>query len=845
VETRETRQLTEFSEYDIHYPSMGVGEIVFENGGDLYLLNLATEQLSKVPVQCVTDQTALRAKPFQVGGKIESASISPSGKRVVFEARGEVFDAPASDGVTWNLTNSSGAAERTPEWSPDGRSIAYFSDATGEYELWIRPADGKGIARQITSLGAGFRYRPQWSPDSKHLVWIDSAMRIQMCEVATGTVWQVDSQLFYFHGDLTRFRVAWSKDGHWMTWAKDLPSRQSAIALYEVTTRSLREVTSGYYSDSSPTIDPDGKYLYYISDRYGDPLYASSDPTWIYNNGEQIIAVPLRKDVPSPLAPKIDEETGTARQSGLAEKSPSPAMQNPASPTAPKPLEIDFEGFESRGVILPMRAGRYEGLIALPGRLLFRSLPRVGSTGTKSVLTAWELEKREEKSLAEDVSDVSLAAGGKHLLIKKGGAWTICATDGQNSKVVPTGGLETVIDPVDEWRQLFHEAWRLQRDYFYDPHMHLVRWAAVRDRYAALLPDCATRSDVNFLIGEMIGELNSSHTYRSGGDLEAAPSRGVGYLGCDFELAANRYRIARILDVAPWDSAARSPLRAPGVNVQEGDYLLAVNRRAIDPSLSPWASFAGLAEETVVLTVNREPDFDGSREVVVTTLKSEARLRQLAWVEQNRRRVDEITGGRVGYIYVPSTAVEGQNELFRGFRAFFEKPGLIIDERWNSGGQIPDRFVELIGRQVTNYWGVRDGLDWQTPRIAHRGPKAMLMNGWSGSGGDCFPWLFREANLGPLIGMRTWGGLIGMTGAPGLIDGGKVTVPTFSIYDSSGRWIIEGDGVSPDIAVVDDPTLLAVGIDPQLERAAQEVLAKLRDNPRIEPNRPPYPNRAR
>jgi len=411
-------------------------------------------------------------------------------------------------------------------------------------------------------------------------------------------------------------------------------------------------------------------------------------------------------------------------------------------------------------------------------------------------------------------------------------------------KKLALGGLETVVDPAAEWEQLFTEAWRLERDFFYDPNLHGVDWPEMRERYEGLVKDAVTRWDINYLIGELIAELNSSHTYRSGGDVEDAPSRPVGYLGVDFSLENGAYRIKKILEAGEWDVEPRSPLRQPGVEVKEGDYLLAVNGVPLDITEEPYAAFQGLADKPVFLSINDKPSVEGAREVLVETLSSEYRLRNLAWIESNRKKVEEATDGKVGYIYVPDTGQGGQSELVRQFRAQFNKPGLIVDERFNSGGQIPDRFVELLARKTLNYWGVRDGKDWPWPQIAHSGPQAMLINGWSGSGGDCFPFYFKQARLGPLVDTRTWGGLIGMTGAPSLIDDGRVTVPTFGIYNTKGQWIIEGHGVDPDIAVVDDPSLMARGGDPQLERAIDEVLKALKKNPPPEIKKPKYPLRA-
>ena len=496
--------------------------------------------------------------------------------------------------------------------------------------------------------------------------------------------------------------------------------------------------------------------------------------------------------------------------------------------------------------MLPIKAGRYDDLAAISGKLLYRRLPRVGSGEEKKPVVFYDLEKREEKTVIDDVDYVELSGDREKLFVRKGGDYAIIEPkEGQKmDKKIPTGDFEALIDPVAEWRQIFNDAWRLERDYFYDPGMHGVNWNLMRERYGKLLDDAVTRWDVNYVIGELISGANSSHTYRNGGDLEKGPSVGVGYLGCDYSLENGAYRIKRIIQDAPWDSEVRSPLLQPGItNVHEGDYLLAVNGEPLDTKQDPWAAFQGLAEKPVLLTINDKPTMTGAREALVQTLGSEDRLRNLAWIEENRKRVEKLSDGKIGYVYVPDTGINGQNELVRMWRGQVTKPGLIIDERFNSGGQIPDRFIELLDRPLRNYWSVRDGKDWISPAITQHGPKAMLMNGWSGSGGDCFPYYFKQSGLGPLIGTRTWGGLIGITGSPPLVDGGGVTVPAFAIYTTNGQWTIENYGVDPDIEVVDDPGAMAKGGDPQLERAVSEVLKQLTLHPPPEVKRPPYPKR--
>jgi tricorn protease len=861
------RQVTFFSDYDVTFPSIGPDDIVFEHGGRLHLFDLATQMSRELPITVVTDRATLKPRTRNVSTYLHHVGVSPNGKRAVVEARGDLFTVPAENGVVRPLTRSSGVAERHPAWSPDAKWIAYFSDRTGEYELTVRPADGSGEEQTLTKLGPGFRYQPQWSPDSKNIVFIDQAMRIWLHDLEQKADKQIGRQLWAYQGDLASFTVSWSADSRWLAYAGDQENRHSAIILYDVRQDKRQQLTSGFYDDENPVFDPAGQYLFFRSGRTFQPIYSDLDNTWVYPNTCNLLAVPLRKDVASPLAPRNDEETDKEKKPADPEKkkelAANPERKDDPKPAdgekkdekppdkkdekTPKPVEIDVADFERRAIVLPAKPGYYADLAAVSGKLIYRRLSRAGAGEEKTPVLFYDLEKREEKTILDDADGAVLAAKGEKMLVHKRGDFAIIdVKEGQKmDKKLALAGLETSVDPVAEWRQIFTEAWRLERDFFYDPGLHGVDWQGMRSRYEKLLQDATTRWDVNYVIGELIGELNSSHTYRGGGDTEAAEQRGVGYLGCDFSFENGAYRLRKIIDGAPWDSEVRSPLQRPGLtNVQEGDYLLAVNGVPLDPSQEPAAAFQGLADKTVSLTVNNKPTKEGAHEILVQTLPSEYRLRHLAWIEANRRKVEAATGGKAGYVFVPDTGRGGQNELMRQFRGQFNKPALVIDERFNSGGQIPDRFVELLGRRVINYWGVRDGRDWPWPPFAHNGPQVMLINGWSGSGGDCFPYYFKQANLGPLIGLRTWGGLIGMTGAPILIDNGSVSVPTFGIYNPKGEWIIEGYGVDPDIEVVDDPGQMARGGDPQLERAIAEVLKALQNSPPPPVRKPPYPNRA-
>jgi tricorn protease len=885
--TDKTRQLTAFKEYDVQFPSMGPDEIVFENAGKLYLFDLQTEKSRMVEITVLTDRATLKPAVENVSGLIQSWSASPSGKRALFEARGDIFNAPAEQGVTRNVTRSSGVAERWPAWSPDGKRIAYFSDRTGEYELTVRPADGTGEEETLTKLGPGFRYSPQWSPDSKKVAFIDAAMQIQVYDLEAKTNRVIGKQLWAYHGDLNGFAVSWSADSRWIAWGQHQDNRNSAIVLYDYPAGKVHQVTAGFYDDDSPRFDPDGKYLWFRSGRTFSPSYSDLDNSWVYRDSQMVAIVPLKSDTASPFAPKNDEEekakSDDKKSKDKEEKDKDKTAEDGKNPGTnavvvatnstpstnivasvtnsaaggtntvasaekkddkkddkdkPKPVEIEIDGFERRALIVPIGNGPTENLIAVSGGKLVYS--------RKNNLYIFDLEKKEEKTIISNCNAAELTADGKKLLVRAGGSYGFVepSADQKLSKTIPTSGFEMTVDPVAEWAQIFNDAWRLERDLFYDPGMHGVDWPKMKERYNVMMRDAVTRWDVNYVLGELIGELNSSHTYRSGGDMERSASRGVGYLGCDYVLTNGVYRFGTIYDGAQWDSEVRSPLRRPGLNIAEGTYLLEVNGEPLDTTQDPWAAFQGLADKTVLLTISTNATREGSREVLVQCLGSEYRLRNLAWIEANRRKVDELSGGKVGYVYVPDTGQNGQNELVRQWRGQVTKDGLVIDERFNSGGQIPDRFVEMLNRPLRNYWGVRDGKDWSWPPVTHAGPKAMLINGWSGSGGDCFPYYFKQSGLGPLIGTRTWGGLIGITGAPPLIDGGSVTVPTFGIYDMEGRWIIESTGVDPDIEVVDDPAAMANGGDPQLERAVQEVLKTLKEHPPKVPKKPAYPNRS-
>ena len=845
ISSKQSKQITNFDEFDIHFPSIGSYEIVFEAGGLLYLLDLTTEKYHELKINVVTDESTLMARNENVEKLIQNFSLSYNGNRTLFEARGEIFSVPTENGPVINLTQSSGIAERYPAYSPNGKYAAYFSDRSGEYELTMRDMEKPSQEKKLSSLGEGFRYKIFWSPDSKSLAFIDQTMTIYIYDIDKDKPIKVDQNKWMYEGDLENFSVSWSSDSRYLAYGKELDSRATAIAIFDTKDGKIYKVTSGYYNDLKPVFDPSGKYLFFLTNRNFKPVYGDFDNTWVYPNSTQIAVVTLTKDILSPLAPKNDSSSVKKDEEEKSDEKKDDKKDAKKDEPKTKEIKIDYDGFEQRVVILPPAAGNIANLQAVIGKVIFHRMPNSGSDDKKKPVSYYDLEKREEKTIVDDADEFQISADEKKILLSKQKAYSIVdiAPDQKMDKKLPTNQLEMTVLPRDEWKQIFNDVWRLERDFFYDKNMHGVDWKALKKQYGSLIDNTVTRADVNYVVGELIAELSSSHTYRGGGDDETPVQRKVGYLGIDWELKNGAYAIKRIVKGAQWDTEVRSSLDESGLKIKVGNYILAVNGVTLDVKEDPWAAFEGLADKTIELTVNDKPTLDGAWNIIVKTMSDETRLRNLEWIESNRKRVDVATDGKIGYIFVPSTGIDGQDELVRQFSAQFSKEGLIIDERFNNGGQIPDRFVELLNRNPLSFFAVRDGKNWQWPPAANFGPKVMLINGWSGSGGDAFPDYFRKAGAGPLIGSRTWGGLIGISGAPGLIDGGGVTVPTFRQYDPDGKWFKEGHGVDPDIDVPEDYSQLSRGVDNQLEKGISEALRLLKENPPENPKQPPYEKR--
>ncbi len=835
--------------YDIDSASAGPGAIVYSQMGKLYLFNIATKTITPVHVRVAGDMPQVRPHFEKVAKQIENADISPTGARAVFEAHGDILTVPAKKGSIRDITSTPGVMERDPAWSPNGKWIAYFSDATGEYALYIRGQDGLKPARRI-GLGKppSFFYSPTWSPDSKKIAYSDKRLNLWVVDLDHPTPVKVDTDLY--DTPMYEFDQAWSPDSRWLTYTKQLSNHLHAVFVYSLATHKATQVTDGMSDCLYPVFDRSGKYLFFT---------ASTDTGlsagWLDMTSEahpvtrSVYVAVLRADLPLPLAPRSDEEKVKKPDKGTA-KRPEKAGEKGKGKAAGKTpdVRIDFNGILQRTLALPIAAANYADLFSgKAGRLFLVEAPIVSVNGGPAPLTVkrFNLKKRKTKKLLGGVSDFVLSSNGNKMLYQQNGGWFIAKTTGKpkpGEGKIDTSDMRVYVVPREEWRQMYREVWRIERDFFCDPHFHGLDLNAAEKTFAPYLNGIASRNDLSFLFRRMLSYMSVGHMFVRGGTEPEVKKVSVGLLGADYSVDHGRYRFAKIYSGENWNPKLEAPLTQPGVHVKKGEYLLAVNGRNLTASDNLYSFFMNTAGKQVVIKVGPKPDGSGSRDVTVVPVKSGFALRHEDWVEANRRKVDEMSDGKLAYVYLPNTAEGGFANFNRYYFAQAGKEGAVIDERYNHGGQLADYIIDYLNRAPMSRVTTREGKDYTEPTEAIYGPKVMIINQFSGSGGDAMPWYFRKAGIGPLVGVRTWGGLVGIGGYPPLMDGGTVTAPSWAIYGLNGKWDVENHGIAPDIKVWQNPKLVREGHDPQLEKAVEVLMRKLKAHPEPHYKRPAYPD---
>ena len=858
-------QITSNRQYDIRWPSSdNDNQIVYELNGELQVLDTRSRKSTPISINVPDEGIARRPSRVAVSNQVQSVGLSPKAERVVFAARGDIFSAPIEKGPTRNLTHSSGSFDKWPSWSPDGSQIAFVSDMSGEEELYLIQQDGSKPAEQITRGGAAMRYGPEWAPDGKRLAFSDKDGKVYVMTLADRKVTEiVDAR----RGQVRDY--AWSPRGNYLAFTIPNENQFTSIYIWSAGDGQLRRVTSESGNSYNPAWDPQGNYLFFFSDREYLPQLSGVEFNFATNRTTQIYAMSLRKDVKHPFPPESDEVTVAKTADDAAKPATSPAPDKPADapatpapapaaepkPEAPKPpatLTIDFDGIEHRVAKAPIAADNYFGLSAKPGHLLYvvGGAGYYGRQGDRtSTLKLYSLKDRKETTLAEDVRGYTLADDGSKVLVGQGPAATVynlydaTPTGDRTRKGVSTAGLYVDRVPAEEWNQIFNEVWRRYRDWFYVSNMHGFDWEALREQYKPLLKHVAHRSDLNYVIHEMISELTIQHAYIDGGDFQIPPRPRYGLPGARFELdrQAGRYRIAKIFTGENQEDIYRSPLTEVGVNASVGDYVLAIDGEELKATDDPYRLLRNKADNPVQLTLNKTPTMQGARTVSYRPINDESNLIYLDWIEGNREKVTKATGGRVGYLHLPDMGTNGIREFIKWYYPQLNKEGLIVDVRANGGGNVSRMIIERLRRKVLALGYSRTADDATTyPDGVFFGPMVSILDENSGSDGDIFPAMFREAGLGPLIGKRSWGGVVGITNRGTLIDGGTVNVPEFGFANKNGEWVIEGYGVDPDIEVDNDPMSVLAGKDPQLERAITEVMSKLK-NPVKLPGKPAPP----
>ena len=855
------RRLTNHSDFPVLNASAGGGRIVYEQAGYLHLFDPAGGASRRLAVGVAADLPETRprfVKETKDRKYIREVSLSPSAVRVALNFRGEILTAPAEKGDVRNLTNTTASHERSPAWSPDGRRIAYFSDESGEYQLHVAAQDGKGEPKRFSLTGAGFYEFPAWSPDSRKIAYVDNSRTLWWIDASTGVSKKVASDHFY--GPVKNLWPAWSPDSRWIAYSINNAAYIQRVHVYSVDQDKSFPVTDGLSDATDPVFDKSGKYLYFFASTDAGPVN-----NWFTLQDSQLgvtksvwLAV-LNKSLPNPLVKESDEEKGApaeeekpkaavadekdAKKESGGDKTDAKSDEKPKKAEKVEPLKIDFDGLEYRILDLPIPTANLENLQAGDaGQVFF-----IRTADEKRALQRFDLKDRKTETLLPDVAAYEVSADRKKVLYKVKDDWAIASTSGKKidtaeAKQLKTAAIEVKVDPRSEWPEMFNEAWRINRDYFYDPNMHGVNWAAMRERYAAFLPHVAVRQDLNRVIRWMLSELSVGHSYITNfGDTAETKSVPGGLLGADYAIEDGRYRFKRVYGGLNWNPELRSPLTEPGVNVKAGEYLIAVGGRDVKPPANLYSFFENTSGKLIELTVAPNADGRGARTVTVVPVASEGALRNRDWVEGNLRKVDAATGGKVAYVYVPNTAGAGYTYFRRYFYPQSYKQAIILDERFNGGGSLADYYIDVIQKKLIAYWAMRYGPDMKTPSASIQGPRVLIQDETAGSGGDLLPWMWRKFEVGPIVGTRTWGGLVGILGYPPLMDGGVITAPNLAFYDPDKGWAVENEGVAPDIEVEMTPADVIAGRDPQLERAIAIVMEGLKKNPPVMAKRPAYP----
>jgi tricorn protease len=834
--SKETKKLTNFVDFDVKFPSVGDNAIVFENGGYIFRFDLASEKAEKVNITINEDFAIGRSGIVDVSKSITNYEISPDGNRALFGARGEIFTVPAKYGNTRNLTNTSGVHERNSKWSPDGKSIGYISDASGEDEVCVMAQDGSAPGTQITKNGDTYKYQVLWSPDSKRLMWSDKKLRLQYVEVESKKVTPVVQAVAW---EITDY--AWSPDSKWIAYAKPEDSAMTNIYLYSLEKKETYPVTDGWYSSFQPSFSADGKFLFFVSSRSFSPTLSQTELEHSYSDMSKIYFVTLAKETKSPFEPKSDEVKVKE-----ASKEPDKSDKKKDDKGDSKPVvKVDVDGLQQRIAGLPVTAANYRYLTSVAEKLYY---VRSGSKDEKAKFLFYDFEKQKETELGE-FSGYEISADGKKALVGQEGSYAII--DLPTSKIeikdkLNLADMKVIVDHHAEWNQIYHEAWRQMRDFFYAPNMHGVDWEKVQRNYEPLIAYVNHRADLTYVIGEMIGELTTGHTYVGGGEMPKAERIKTGLLGAKIERdpVSKYYRIANILRGQNWENTLRSPLTEMGVNAKEGEFILAVDGRPTNAMSDIYEALVGTVGKQVTLRLNSDPSEKGSHETVVIPTGDEQQLYYFNWVQSNIEKVSRATNGKVGYVHIPNMGLDGLNEFVKYYYPQLTKEALVVDVRGNGGGFVSSMIIERLHRDIAMIDIARNASIGADPSGTMVGPKVMLLDEFSASDGDLVAYRFKKYKLGKIVGKRSWGGVVGIRGSLPLLDGGFLNKPEFSRYDVEGKeWIMEGYGVDPDIVVDNDPAKEFAGIDEQLTKAIEVVVEEMKTHPAKLPPPPPYPDK--